>query len=178
MMKRLILTIITVIILGISIILNPYDVNAKEANTINELKQELVNLQEEKAANDRAKNQTQSQIDNNKNAVYKAYQEQKANETKVVEAENKITESEAKIVTKTEETNELLRFKQIAGGENAYLEYISGAKSTTDLIMRTAIIEQLSIYNKQIMDELNSLIEENKALKEELIARNQELKIK
>ena len=178
MMKRLILTIITVIILGISIILNPYDVNAKEANTINELNQELINLQEEKAANDRAKNQTQSQIDNNKNAVYKAYQEQKANETKVVEAENKITESEAKIVTKTEETNELLRFKQIAGGENAYLEYISGAKSTTDLIMRTAIIEQLSIYNKQIMDELNSLIEENKALKEELIARNQELKIK
>lgn len=173
-MKKILINIIIILVIVSSMFILK-GVEAKEANTINELKQELSSLQAEKAANDKAKQQTQSQIDSNKNAIYNAYQEREANQGKVTEAENKIAESEIKIEEKNQETNDLISFYQISNGENAYLEYVSGAKSTTDLVMRSAIVEQLSEYNKKVLEELNALVEENKQLKIDLIARNEEL---
>lgn len=177
-MKKLLFTIAVLFAVTLSIYLFPTISYAKEANTINELKQELSDLKSEKAANDKAKSQTKSEISSNNDKIYAAYQEQEKNEALVVEAENKIVESEAKIEEKNNETNELMRFEQLSNGENAYIEYVSGASSTTDLIMRTAIVEQLTEYNKQVMEELNALIEENKQLQIDLAERNKELEAK
>ncbi len=156
---------------------NPTSVNGatKEAETILDLKDELAALKQEKIDNQNAKSQTQSQINTKKNAIYNAYKEQEQIEVKVTEAEAKIVESNAKIAEAKKAIDELLRFMQLSNGDSAYLEYISGASSTTDLIMRTAIVEQLSSYNKETVEKMEALIAENEQLKLDLEARNVEL---
>src|SRR5574344_1163380 len=108
-MKKILIFLAFIVLLLVSSYLNPTVSFAKEANSINELEDELSSLDTEKKANDQAKTQTKNEI---------------------------------KITEKNLETNELMRFEQLSNGENAYIEYISGASSTTDLIMRTAIVEQ------------------------------------
>lgn len=148
---------------------------AASANSVNDLKSELSNLEAEKAANDRAKSQTQGEINQKKNNIYNAYQEQVANEGKVTEAEASIVASNEEIKVKTKESADLFRFLQMVEGENIYLEYILKAKTPKDLVVRTAIVEQLTKYNQEKTNELNALIKKNEELKVQLAARNQEL---
>ena len=165
-MKKII-SILLCIALLIPFFVEPLAVNAakKQAETIKDLEAELAALKQEKIDNQSAKNQTQAQINAKKDAIYKAYQEQEEIKVKVTEAESKIVESNEEIVKSTNEINELLRFMQITDGENAYLEYISGAESTSDLVMRVAVIEQITNYNKEVVGKLETLIAENEALK-------------
>lgn len=177
-MKNLFLKI-TIPVLALSLIMVPIikgeTASRGDAETIADLRNELAGLKQEKIDIDKAKKQTQTQINSKKNAIYKAYQEQEEIEIKVGEAEQQIIESNEDINEKTAETNELLRFLQISSGENAYLEYIAGSTSTTDLIMRTAIVEEITEYNEIKMNELKTLIEQNEQLKVELEKRNVEL---
>ena len=54
-----------------------------------------------------------------------------------------------------------MKYFQIVESDNAYLEYIFGAETITDMIYRMSVVEQLTEYNHKIMKELNQLIEEN-----------------
>lgn len=163
----------------ISLFANPMAVLSatKEAETIADLRNQLAALKQEKIDNENAKNQTKSQINNKKNAIYNAYKEQEQIVVKVTEAEAKIVESNNQIAESKRQIDELLRFLQLSNGDSAYLEYISGASSTTDLIMRTAIVEQLSSYNKEVVQKMEVLIAENEQLKLDLQARNEELEV-
>lgn len=96
------------------------------------------------------------------------------NETAVLEQE--IKESNVEIAEKSEQSKSLFQYIQVSEGENAYLEYIFGATSVTDMVYRMAIVEQLTEYNNQIMDELSALIEENEDQKNKLATKNAELK--
>lgn len=177
-MKKLIqvFRLILVFAIAIPFVFAPYEVEAASGTeNIKALRQELAKLKQEKIEAQNAKKQTQSQINTKKNAIFKAGEEQEEIKVKVEEAEQKIVESNASIDKATSETNELLRFYQISNGENAYLEYISGAESTTDLVMRVAIVEQITEYNKEVTDKLEILIKENEQLKIDLAARNEEL---
>ena len=95
------------------------------------------------------------------------------NETAVLEQE--IKESNVEISEKSEQSKSLFQYIQVSEGENAYLEYIFGATDVTDMVYRMAVVEQLTEYNDQIMDELTQLIEDNKVRKEELATKNTEL---
>ncbi len=161
----------------LSMFLNPTSTfgAAKEADTILDLKDQLAALKQEKKDNENSKSQTTSQINSKKTAIYNAYKEQEEIEVQVLEAENKIVESNEEITKSKKEIDELLRFLQLSNGDSAYLEYISGASSTTDLIMRTAIVEQLSSYNKEVVQNMEALIAENEQLKLDLEARSLEL---
>lgn len=43
---------------------------------------------------------------------------------------------------------------QISEGDNVYLEYIFEATSFTDFIYRSAIVEQLTKYNDELIDDM------------------------
>ena len=174
--KKIILFIF-IVSLSILLFTNPTQVlsASKEAENIAELRDQLAALKQEKIDNENAKSQTKSQINTKKNAIYNAYQEQQQIEVKVTEAEAKIVDSNNQIAESKKEIDELVRFLQLSNGDSAYLEYISGASSTTDLIMRTAIVEQLSSYNKEVVQKMEGLIAENEQLKIDLQARNVEL---
>ena len=55
---------------------------------------------------------------------------------------------------KEEEIKNLLSFNQISDGDNVYLEYVFGASSFTDFIYRSAVVEQLSLYNDVLFDKI------------------------
>ena len=57
---------------------------------------------------------------------------------------------------------------QVSNGDNIYLEYVFEAKSFTDFIYRSAIVEELTDYNDELIDKMYQMIEEDKKLQQEL----------
>lgn len=151
---------------------------ASKANTIAELKEELNKLKQEKAQSDNEKELTQSQINQNIQNIQNADKEKAQIQEEVTAAQNKITECEKEIEEVTVETQELLKYYQLTQGENQYIEYITGASSTTELIMRIAAVEQISDYNQKKLKELDALIIEKQNLQVELAEKEKELEAK
>ena len=86
-----------------------------------------------------------------------------------------IDESNKQIEIKGQQSKDIMKYYQVAEGNNSYLEYIFGAESITDMIYRYSVVQQLTEANKKIMDDLRKLIEENKKKKEELTKKDKEL---
>lgn len=84
------------------------------------------------------------------------------------ESKDKIEQLNKEIEVKKKEINNLLSFMQVSDGDNVYLEYIFGASSFTDFIYRSAIVEQLTKYNDELVDDMHKKIEENKELQKKL----------
>ena len=167
-----------IILLIVPYFLKPVNVLAKEAETLAELREQLKKLQNEKYATDKSKQQTQAQIQANRNSVYKANQEIEQAEIDIKEAEEEIEDSNKEIEVTTKETEELLKYTQIMQGNSAYIEYISGASSMTDMIMRMSAVEQIADYNQEKLEDLEALIKYNEQLKLDLKAKEEDLKSK
>lgn len=84
------------------------------------------------------------------------------------ESKDKIEQLNKEIKEKKKEIDNLLSFMQVSDGDNVYLEYIFGASSFTDFIYRSAIVEQLTKYNDELVDDMHKKIEENKELQKKL----------
>ena len=169
-MKKKIISILLVILLTVFIV--PINTNAK---TLSDLRQEveeytadLDSKNNQIAANDAEVEEIQKRI-----ADIESQISQIQSETQVLQQE--IEESNIEIEEKSEQSKSLFQYLQVSEGENAYLEYIFGATSVTDMVYRMSIVEQLTEYNDQIMDELTKLVEENEKRKEELADKNAEL---
>ncbi len=168
-----------IIALLIPITMDPLVVRAEsKANTLGELKQELTKLKEQKAYQDNQKNLTQQEINQNIASIQQADKEKEQVRAEVTNAQNRIVESEEEISKVTEETKSLLKYFQLIEGENEYIEYITKASSTTELIMRISAVEQIADYNQKKLHELDDLIKENEELKVELAAKEKELEAK
>lgn len=144
---------------------------SSNAKTLKELKAELAAYK--KKLNDNSFNQQKTISERNaaKNAITQAEQEIETNQNKIEEAKKKIEELNVEIAETEEEINDLLRSYEIAGGDNNYLEYIFGATSISDFIIRCSISEQLANYNDGLIDEYESKIDENERLQKELADR-------
>lgn len=167
-MKKSILSLITRVFLSliilISFIISPLEPQAKTANTLRELREELSALQAKKKSNEQAKKSAENEIKEKNQAIYNAYNEIEVAKNKIEEAKLKIEESQREITSVTEETEEIIRVMQIMNGENAYLEYISGSESITEMVMRMSAVDQISDYNREQLQKLENLIKENEQL--------------
>lgn len=172
------------LLLSISLLIptlvEPFSVKAasSSATTIQELRAELEKLKQQKAKNESEKKQTQTEINNKKNEIYNAYQEQNTIAKEIDAAKEKVTESEEKISQSKTDMESLLKYYQLSSSNNEYLEYITGATTTTELIMRITAVEQLTTYYKDKIEELNNLIIEKENLQVELTNKNAELDTK
>ena len=169
-MRKKISSFLLIVLLTVFII--PINTNAK---TIKQLEQEinsftadLDNKKSQIATNDAEVKKIQENIANIESQI-----SQIENETAILEQE--IEASNREISEKSEQSKSLFQYLQVSEGENAYLEYIFGATDVTDMVYRMAIVEQLTEYNDQVMDELSALIEENETRKSELATKNAEL---
>ncbi len=72
------------------------------------------------------------------------------------------------IKEKQKEIDALLSFKQVTSGDNIYLEYMFEARDIEDFIYRGAVVEELTKYNDEKIDEMYNMIEEDKKLQKEL----------
>ncbi len=170
MIKRKLVTFLFIILLFVPLISIPtIKVSAKE-KTLAEWKSELEEVEKELEETNAQIEQNQEEINATQEKINETYaQLEKINEqieAKTAESE----ELEKKIEEKNEETENLMRYYQISSSGSALLEYIMGAESITDLIYRLSITEQISSYNEDIIDEMNSMIKENEQIKEELEA--------
>lgn len=163
------------VMMMVPLVLEPFTVRAKEATTIKELEEQLAELQRQKTETQNNKKLTQSQINDKKNQIGAAYQEIEKNQTKIEDAKVEIAKSEEEISSKTEEMESLLRFLQVMNGENAYMEYIAGASTPTDFVMRVSAIEQITNYNKDVIEDLEGTIRQKEQLQLELAEREKEL---
>ena len=178
MMKKvfdLIFRIVLIFIFVSIYVLEPMKVKAFNSNdTLGDLKRDLAALKAKKQQQENEKHQTEAEIQAKKDAIYKANQEIAQAEEDIEQAEAEIKASEEKIEELTAETENLLAFMQMMQGENAYLEYVTGSSSITELIMRLKAVEQITDYNTENLESLKALIEQNKQLKKDLIKKQEE----
>ena len=153
------------IILFLSIMLIPNKVSAK---TLQDMYNELAKLQNQYNANKSKKDLTQSQINelNNEINAISASIEQTRKEIK--QAEEDIALSKEKIESKKVESDGLIKFLQVSNGGNIYLEYLFDAENYTDFIYRYEVVKQLTNYNSELIDELETLIIELQQKEKEL----------
>lgn len=160
------------LIILLMVFITPVNANAKTLkqleDEVNKFTTDLNNKKNQVAANDKEVAEIKKKIAN--------YEAQISNiEKEKAALEQEIEKSNQEIKQKIEESKTLFQYLQVSEGENAYLEYIFGATDVTDMVYRMAVVEQLTEYNNQIMDELTALIEQNEKRKTELTAKNQEL---
>lgn len=142
-----------------------------EAKTLREMKQELATAKANKEANEAKRREAQAKIKQYQSDINSAAADVEKCEDDIDASREKIGELEEDIVLKGKEIEELLRFFQVSSGENVYLEYIFGATSFTDFIYRISVVEQLSSYNDNLIDEMYKMIEENKQLQADLAVK-------
>lgn len=163
-----------VAILLICLLIPITNVNAKE-KTLGEWKKELNRVEKELAETNSKKNQTQNDINATNKKINSIYsQVEKINS----DIENKTKESEKlekDIEKKNKETEDLMRYYQKSSSGSAMIEYIMGAKSITDLVYRLSITEQISNYNKKVVEDMNQMIKDNEKIKRDLAAKKEEL---
>ena len=133
-----------------------------DAKTLRDLKNELAAYEKEMNNAKNKKNLDQAEINNVNtrirsitNTIEQDQQKIKEMEDEIVVLENKATEKEAQI-------KDVISFLQISNSENPYLEYIFGAKTIEDLVLRSAVSEQMVEHNDNLINDYNNAIKEYK----------------
>ena len=147
---------------------SPLSVKAKSAETLGELKAELKDLQNKKAAQDSKKKQTESEIAANKKKVIQTSNELEKTKAEIETVKKEIEETNLKIDDLKDDSESILRLYQQLESENVYMAYITGASSMTDLIMRMDAIKELTDYNEAKINEMEQLSVDNKKLNKQL----------
>lgn len=120
-------------------------------------------------------NLTEAQIKKTKSEINQILDDIQSMKEEAVELQKQIEEANVEIEEKTLQSKELFQYLQITNGNNVYMEYIFGAEDVTDLIYRTAIVEQLTKYNNRVIDELKALIVKNQERTKELEKKQKEM---
>lgn len=145
------------------------------ANTLGDLKKELANLKAEKSAYEASKNKTQSEINAENAKISNAYKEVEKAQNDIDVAKKQIEDSKNKIANLKEESSKLLVFYEVMQGESSFVEYVSGATSINEMIIRMDAIDQILTYNQNNLKSLQELIEKNMQLEVDLKKREIEL---
>ena len=139
-----------------------------QITTFGDLLDELARVEQKKEEQERQVALSQAEYEKVSNEIITSQQKIQEYNEEIVAATKKIAELEEEIQKKQDETARILVFLEISSGEKSYLEYIFNATSFTDFIHRVSIVEEISKYNKDLIKEMNELIEENERQKKKL----------
>ena len=138
------------------------------AKTLRDLKNELAELEKKRDENKRKENLTKQEMNQINGRISDITAQTEKSEQKISELSDEIVVLQEKTDEKKEDIKDVVSFLQVTNSNNAYLEYIFGATSVTDLIFRSAISEQLVNYNNELITEYNETVKECTEKKEEL----------
>ena len=150
-------------------------VSAKEAETLGDLRIAYENLVAKKQANDNKTQAAKNEIARKEAAIKQAEKDIHAAEHDQEVAQEKIDKSNVKISELTDEAEKILLYLQQVEGQNAYVEYVSGASSITDLISRVEAVKQVTGYIQDTMNNLEKEIDNNEKLKIDLEKKQKKL---
>ncbi len=149
-----------------------------DAKTLKDLKNELAAYEKEMNAAKNKKNLTQSEINSVNSRVKNIRSTIEKDQDNIKKTEAEIVELEKKAEEKEEQIKDIISFLQITNSENAYMEYIFGSKSVEDLVLRSAVSEQMVVYNDDLINDYNDTIvkykEKNNDLKKQITNLNNE----
>lgn len=171
MMKKFIY-ISLAIIMFITPVLSVY---AKDPETLGDLRkayQEVLKKQQDYNNKSAAAKQ---EIKNKEAAISKAQSELTEAEHEEEETLQAIDESNKKIEKLKLESEKVLQYMQQMQNENAYIEYVTGASSMTELITRIEAVKQVSGYIQDTLDNLEEEIKRNQQLVIDLEAKQKAL---
>lgn len=170
-MKKII-SILMILVISFSMFVIPTNAEAK---TLKDLNNELNTLIKKRNAANSKKNKTQQQINSTKAKIEQAGKDIDKCEQDIEKTEQEIVELGEKIEKKQQEIKEIMQFYQIASNESFYLNYVFGAQNYTDFIYRYAVVEQITSYNRELVDEMTNLITTNEQKIKDLGAKQKEL---
>jgi len=139
-----------------------------KAKSINDMQKELDAKKAEYNSNQQKQQNLNDNIDYSNSEINSSRKAIEQAEKDIQETGTKIQKLNAEIENKSNEIDELMKMLQLTDGDIAYLEYIFGASDMTDLIHRSSIVEEITEYNDQQIDEMNKMAEESKKLQKEL----------
>ncbi|MBR4178641.1 MAG: peptidoglycan DD-metalloendopeptidase family protein [Bacilli bacterium] len=139
-----------------------------KAKTLKQLKDELARDERNKAELIRKSKEIQGKIDSMNAKLKDLEVEINSNEDKIKKSKEDIEILNTEISNKKVEIDNLLSFFQISNEDNIYMEYVFQAKSLSDLLYRQTIVEQLTKYNNELIDDMYKMIEQNKQLQKDL----------
>lgn len=170
-MRKIISLLLTLTIV-FSVLVIPVDTEAK---TLKDLNNEYDSLVKKKNDATKKKNKTQQQINSTKAKIAQAGKDIEQCEKDIETTENEIEELSENIEKKKEEIKEIMQFYQIASNESFYLNYVFGAQDYTDFIYRYAVVEQITSYNQELVDEMTALVASNEEKVKTLENKQKEL---
>lgn len=166
-----------VLTLCLTFIISPNEVYAssKELITLGDYREAYEELLAEKRANDNKSQQAKNEIKAKEEAISQARSELTDAEAAEEEAQIKIAESNQAIEENKKESEKVLVYMQQVQNKNAYVEYVTGSSSMTELVTRIEAIKQVSDYIQVTLDNLEAEIDKNEKLKKELEDKQKEL---
>lgn len=162
------------IVCAILVFLFPMFVNAG-ATTLGDYEAKLQKYKNEVASKKNAINKNQQEIKEIEQEIEDTKQEMLDLKDEIVNLQKEVDEYNNSIKDKVKQSQQLMEYLQLSSGENAYLEYVFNADSTTDLIYRMAIVQQLVDYNNKTINELKGMIDGNNSRETEIDKRKNTL---
>lgn len=164
-----------ILVVAFSYLVSPELAQAATAETLGDLRREYESLLAEKREYDNMTEAAKNEIAAKEAAIQQAEEDITEAEDQYDEAELAIIESNENIASLEEETKKVLLYMQQMQGQNAYVEYVTGASSMTELIMRVEAVNQVTGYIQKTTKNLEKEIKRNEELKIELEEKQKEL---
>ena len=146
-----------------------------DAETLGDLRKIYESVLAEKRANDNKSEKTKNEIKEKEADILAARGELTEAEAQEEEVQFKITESNQAIEENKKESEKVLVYMQQVQNKNAYVEYVAGSSSMTELVTRIEAIKQVSDYIQVTLNNLETEIDKNEKLKVELNEKQKEL---
>jgi peptidoglycan hydrolase CwlO-like protein len=155
----------------------PLSVDAAEQMTVAKLRSQY-NDEMAKYNETQAKiNLTQSQINDKQNTIENLKSEMLTISKEVDTLKEEIEKYKTEIKDKVLESRSLIEQLQINKDENSnlYYDYIFNSQSVSDMVYRSAVIQEIMEYNEKTVNTLNSMIEDNNKREKEIENRKTEI---
>lgn len=175
-----ILRLSLVLLISLTFIISPEMAYAasNDAETLGDLRKIYESVLAEKRANDNKSEKTKNEIKEKEADILAARGELTEAEAQEEEVQFKITESNQAIEENKKESEKVLVYMQQVQNKNAYVEYVTGSSSMTELVTRIEAIKQVSDYIQVTLNNLETEIDKNEKLKIELNEKQKELESK
>lgn len=168
-MKRILSLLL---LLGILLSMMPTETHAA---TLADYRKLLKQYKQELANSQAAINKTEAEIKSTNKEIKRLREETVSMTAELAVLKDDIIKYEEEIAAKELETKKLVEYLQLSGGENVYLDYAFNADNMTDLIYRMAVVEQITNYNEETINELNDLVTKNEKRQKQINQREKEI---
>ena len=163
------------LVLTIFLSFMPTTYAASNNKTLRDYKNDLDKFKADYAATQASINKTQSEIESTNGEIKSIKSQMISMAAEIEQLQEDVTKYKEEINKKELQTKKLIEYLQLSNGRDLYMEYAFGAESVTDFIYRAAVVEQITDYNDNMIEELDDLIETSKNREQEINKKEKEL---